>query len=370
MLGRYENSILLPLSSALFAMGFFSLSFSFPLVAEHLQYSAGLIGLLGLFSGLPFPLVALFTIRMGSTSLLRVIRFTILIMVPASLLFLVLNNWTFIPLLICADMITAAYFVAVEMKIGRSSTKNLAERYSVAWGIPNLIAPIIAGFVLQSYGFNFLFLVASSFFIATVVFTPRIDESDHEQHEARKIRSSFLLVMPMLFGGIAAGFFFYVMIPHLRDIGISYFVIGVIGSVPPLFSALVFLVLNKVQSQSWNTYAAVSAALLAFPVVLFFNHDLLVLVLVFALTGSGSAIAFSKILAYLSKTSSSSQGVFYYETFFGIGYIAGSITGGFLFQVIGFVAVIPIFVPALIYAVFISLKRSNKNNGLAGNTPV
>lgn len=361
MFSKYGNMFLIPVSSFLFSMGFFSLSFSFPLSAEHLRYNTFLIGMMGLAVGIPFPLLALLMLRMGSLSLLRLIRYSIVGMVPITLLFVYLNSWTFVPLLTFANVSAATFFVAAEMCIGLSNTENLAERYSASWGIPNLIAPIVAGLVLQNYGFDTLFVFAGLFFLFAVLFLPVNDELERETYRKSKPEWSMLLVLPMLFSGISAGFFYFVMIPYIRSLGISYLVIGIVASIPPLASALVFVILNRIRSESWNRYASIAAALLAFPLLLYFSQWLLVLSLIFALSGCGMAISFSKILSYISSTSSSSQGILYYETFFGIGYIVGSLTGGFLLENIGFAAVIPIFIPALAYALYMLLKHSSRN---------
>ena len=84
---------------------------------------------------------------------------------------------------------------------------------------------------------------------------------------------------------------------------------------------------------------------------LILNHGFTFMLVIFARSGIGSAIAFSKLLAYTSKSSSAAQGVFDYELFFGLGFIYGSLGGGWLFQYFGFLAAIIIFIPSLEYGI-------------------
>ncbi len=81
---------------------------------------------------------------------------------------------------------------------------------------------------------------------------------------------------------------------------------------------------------------------------LMLNHGFTFMLVIFAISGIGSAIALSKPLAYISKSSSAAHGVFDYELFFGLGFIYGSLGGGLLFQYFGFLAAIIIFVPSMV----------------------
>ncbi len=358
-----RNPWLIPIASGLFSMGFFSLSFSFPLLADRLHYSTGEIGLLGIATGTPFPIITLLMVKFDSIKIFRVLRFSILFMVPVSILFIFFASKALVPLIASADILAAAYFISAEMGIGVSDTDNLAEHYSAAWGIPNLIAPAIAGFVLQSYSFEALYIMTVAFFILTIVFIPRHEESVRSENR-RNGKASMLLVLPMLFGGMSAGFFYYVIIPYLKISGLTYIVVGIVGSIPPLVSALVFLLLGRIRSQVWIRYSIVSALLLSAPLLLFLSHQIISLSILFALTGSGSAIAFSKILSYISRTTSATKGIFYYETLFGIGFITGSISGGFLFQYIGYMSGIVIYTPALIYAISLLIASARSRSSL------
>ena len=348
---RFSDPVIVSLSSAFFSMGFFALTFSFPLFADKLHYNAGFIGFLGIFAGIPFPVFAYLMTRFGGKTLLSSLKISMIIMIPIVIIFILFSGIFFIPLVILSDLAGAAFYVSVELGIGNTDSPNLAERYSVAWGIPNLVSPAIAGAVLEGLGYRDLFILSLVFFLVSMIFIPMRGLEIRDNNVSQKGSFSIYLIMPMLFGGLSAGFFFYVMIPYLRLTGLSYILIGIIGAVPPFFSATAFIVLNRIRSENWKTYATASALLLSTPLVLFFSQSILTVGMVFAMGGFGSAIAFSKGLSYISRGSTPSVGVFYYETLFGIGFILGSLFGGLIFDYFKFVAVIAIFLPSLIYSI-------------------
>lgn len=341
-------------------MGFFTISFTFPLLAEHMGYGTSFLGFLGIFIGIPFAVFALFMKRLDLSILWKIIRYATIVMLPASLFFVFVDPVTLVPLILLADLSAAAFFVAAEMGIGQSQTEKLAERYSAAWGIPNLVAPLIAGYILQISSFAWLYGISLVFFVAAVMFVPRLEKARGPPRVDLGSKLSMSYLFPLLFAGISAGFFYYVLIPYFKSLGTSYFLVGVIGSVPAITSAIGFLILERMRTKAWLMFALASALLLSLPVILLLSHGLVVTTVIFALSGIGSAIAFSKLLAYISKSSSASEGVFYYELLFGIGFIIGSLTGGFLFQFYGFVGAIMIFVPSLVYAIMLpSLGRAS-----------
>jgi len=93
-------------------------------------------------------------------------------------------------------------------------------------------------------------------------------------------------------------------------------------------------------------------------------HSVLVIAILFAVAGIGSAVAFSKILSYISRSSSSSYGVLYYESLFGTGFISGSISGGYIFQYFHYLSALVIFSPALIYVIVIIVLMRVRQNGI------
>jgi hypothetical protein len=89
---------------------------------------------------------------------------------------------------------------------------------------------------------------------------------------------------------------------------------------------------------------------------------------VLAIGGVGVSVGFSKILAYLSETSSPGTGVFYYESLFGIGFIMGSLAGSALYSYFAMTGVLILFAAPLMY-LFLKLSKSffdnrNKSRGL------
>ena len=365
---QFNSPLLVSAVSALFSMGFFALTFSFPLYADHLHYSSGFIGFLGIFVGIPFIIFAYLLLRKTGKQLLIALRLSILLMVPVSLMFLFISNYLFILLVVLADILGALFYVSVELGIGSTDADNLAERYSTAWGIPNLVAPLIAGLVLQFSGFVPLFIVTIIFFAAAVAFLPVGGIGARKEENLRKSGISLALVLPMLFGGLSPGFLFYVIIPYLRILQTPYVIIGVIGSIPAFFSAVSFIVLSRTKSEEWHKYSIISALLLGVPLLVFAFHSIVMIAILFAFAGIGAAVAFSKILSYISRSSSSSYGVLYYESLFGIGFIAGSISGGYIFEYFGFLSALIIFSPALIYAaVMIALIRYGRGRLLVAS---
>lgn len=363
---RFSDPVIVTLSSAFFSMGFFALTFSFPLFADKLHYNAGFIGFLGIFAGIPFPVFAYLMTRFSGKTLLSSLKVSMIIMIPTVIVFILFSGNLFIPLVITADLAGAAFYVSIELGIGNTDSSNLAERYSAAWGIPNLISPAIAGTVLEDLGYRDLFILSLVFFLISIIFIPMRGLELRHRSDSPKSSFSIYLIMPMLFGGLSAGFFFYVMIPYLRTSGLSYILIGIIGAVPPFFSAIAFIVLNRIRSENWKIYATVSALLLSTPLALYFSQSLVTVGIVFAFGGFGSAIAFSKGLSYISRGAAPSVGIFYYETLFGIGFILGSLFGGLIFNYFRFVAVIAIFLPSLIYSIAVISRgkgRSVHTNG-------
>jgi hypothetical protein len=358
---QFNSPLLLSAVSALFSMGFFALTFSFPLYADHLHYSSGFIGFLGIFVGIPFIVFAYLLLKKTSKQLLAALRLSIILMVPVSLLFLLVSEYLFVLLVVSADVLGALFYVSVELGIGSTDADNLAERYSTAWGIPNLVAPLIAGLILQLSGFVPLFAVTIIFFAATVAFLPIGGIGARNPEIRRKSGISLTIVLPMLFGGLSPGFLFYVIVPYLRVLQTPYLIIGVIGSIPAFFSAVSFIVLSRVKSEEWHKFSIISALLLGVPILVFAFHSVVMIAVLFAFAGIGAAVAFSKILSYISRSSSSSFGVLYYESLFGIGFIAGSISGGYIFEYFGYLSALIIFSPALIYVVaMISIVKSGR----------
>lgn len=361
---QFNNPLLISAVSALFSMGYFTLTFSFPLYADRLHYGSGFIGFLGIFVGIPFIVFAFMLLNRKGNDLLTALRFSLIMMVPVSILFLFIINYIFVILLLCADILGALFYVSVELGIGSTDSENLAERYSTAWGIPNLVAPILAGLVLQFSGFVPLFLVATGFLAVAVAFVPIGGIGTRKPESTRRSGISLVLVLPMLFGGLSAGFLFYVIEPYLRIIQVPYLVIGVIGSIPAFFTAASFIVLSRIKSEEWHRYSIISALLLGAPILLFAVHSVLVIAILFAVAGIGSAVAFSKILSYISRSSSSSYGVLYYESLFGTGFISGSISGGYIFQYFHYLSALVIFSPALIYVIVIIVLMRVRQNGI------
>ena len=354
-----SNEIIIPVASFFYAIGWFSLAFVFPIIAVSLNYGYELTGFLGVFIGLPYALVS-FSIKDGNIARIRkIVIFSEAIMLPVTVMLIFFYKSLFFPLLIVSDFATGTYWIASEIFIGQIGKDMLAERYSTAWGIPNLVAPLMAGVILEFTGYGELFVIIAVFFLLAVFFNPRKEsENTSTKNESKPL---YMMFLPLFLIGLSSGYFYYVIIPFLKISGIQIYLIGLVATIPPMVTAITFIAMNYIHSRNWIHYVTVSSSLLAFPLLLSVNHSLLFIVLVTIPSSAGVAIAFSKLLAYISTKSSPGTGVFYYESMFGAGFMAGSFTGGILFSIMGFTSAFIIFLPALVFAFLTVVSRKIVN---------
>ncbi len=353
----------IPLTSGFYAMGWFSLAFSFPILSVSLGYGYVVTGVLGTVIGLPFVLVS-FLLRFSNTEkIVKIVRLSTYGMVPITLVFALFYGKLFFPLLIITDFAAGTFWIVIEIYIGHLGSEGLPEEYSSAWGIPNLVAPIIAGYILSYIGFPFLFVISFVFFLLAAFYVPR-------KHVTKKTFNgealpSAMLVLPMFFVGISSGFLYYVVVPYLKLLSYPAYLIGIIVSIPPLVSALTFVLLSYVKSNNWHGYVVLSSLLLSAPILYMLSSSIIAIVAISAIAAIGSSVAFSKLLAYISSTSSPGTGVFYYESMFGIGFASGSLFGGLGFHLIQFNVVAFLFFPGIIFssAAFLRWFTSSGNPG-------
>ncbi|MCL5802308.1 MAG: MFS transporter [Thermoplasmataceae archaeon] len=336
-------------SSAMFASGWFGLSFSFPLLATSFHYGYSFTGFLGLMGSAPFPVISFVYLRANSTMLRygRFIPFFILAILSA--LFILYSRSGFIEIIVLADISQGFWWISMEISLNLISGKNNAEKYSVGWGIPNAIIPIVSGFIIQYLGFDALFVVATAFFLLGLFFIPSVQvEKLPERYSGVKKR----FVIPLMFAGIVAGFLYYVFVPILRNEGISYSIIGSLVSVYAVSSAAGYIILNFIRNLKIQSYSIISSLFLLSAFFIIYTRSPVFLVLILVMVGIGASIAMSKILSYISQTSSPRIGVFYYETFFGIGFTIGSFALGTLYQYTGPEYVSALFLFPVIYIVY------------------
>ncbi len=348
------------LSSFLFSVGWFSIAFSLPLLGVRYGFTSAEIGLLGSGGALPFVIFPYVLRNYTPESALRLLRIPPIVVAIGSILLIPYSPSLFILGLAIVDLLQGLYWIVIEIYIGYLDREGGAEKYSFSWGIPNFVMPIAMGFLVNAYGFLPLFVVGSvaclgSFFVTPKVHFPNVRKATG--------KPEVKFVFPMLFVGNSSGYLFYVIIPHLRSVGVEYSALGILSSIPSLVIALGFFFLILLRSTSIWKSALISSLFLASPILLIFYHGLMEIAAISAVAGLGSAIGFSKVLAYVSKSTSPSYGVMYYEGFFAAGFTVGSLGGGFLFGLLSYGSSIVIFALPVLYSIIMVLNSSRWISG-------
>jgi hypothetical protein len=102
---------------------------------------------------------------------------------------------------------------------------------------------------------------------------------------------------------------------------------------------------------------------------LFFGltRNIYIIAALLVLSGVGASIGMSKVLAYISETSSPRIGVFYYELLFGLGFMTGSFVQSVLFQYFGSITIIAMFSLPLFYVIVLYMGKMRA--GKTGELP-
>lgn len=335
-----------------FGTGWFSLSFTFPLLAQDIGYSFTIIGLIGFAASLPFPLVAYIYTRSGYRMLRYGMLIPLITLSAISIVFYFLYRQYFIPLTIISSVIQAPWWIATEISIGSFSGERNAEKFSAGWGIPNAIAPIMMGFVIQITGYDLVFIIGMAAFIIGAIFSPKPKRME-EIRKGENPKASYLF--SLFFAGVFSGFIYFVMEPVLRANSFSYEMIGGVASLYGLVAAIGYVALNYTPEYKVSSYSIISA-LLIFPTAMIgmFLNTYTVIIAV-TLAGFGVAISMSKVLSYISSSSNVRKGVFFYETFFGTGFMCGSFLQDVLYQYFGAFTITIFFSIPLAYAIYLRL---------------
>jgi MFS family permease len=342
-------------SSAFFALGWFGLSFSFPLLAVKYDFSYSLTGFLGFLVAYPFIIAAFVDLYLKDRILnIQIVLIPFIVSLMA-IIFIFQTQNLIILLIAVVDMLEAFYWVAMEMLLGTGGENLEAEKYSTAWGVPSAVMPILSGIIIQSFGFRLLFLVAFLFLISGSMFRPKYTSS-----QSGRARSGFQLkfIIPMIFSGLVAGFVSYVLVPIFRIHGDSYILIGTAITIFTISSAIGFIIMNFTGKRSIYSLSAVSSFLLGLPLISAITSDLYLIMLMLVGSGIGISIAFSKILAYISERSSARIGILTYEGFFATGTAIGSFILGSAFQIFGNIAIGIVFTVPILYAVYMIIQGS------------
>lgn len=341
-----NTSLRLMISSITFSVGMFSLAFSFPLLATLYNFSYSFIGFLGVVLSIPFIVVAAAYTRLDFKYIRPGTIFSFAGYIVISILLLFSNSQIFIYLYIGASFVQAFWWITSEISLSLLQGEGNAEKYSAGWGVPNAIVPIAAGIIVQYLNFDALFIMAAVSFFLGLFFIPKYDfKPAKPRFSSVKLR----YMMSLMFAGISMGFIFFVIVPVLKYYSISYSIIGIIVGIFGASSAVGYILLNFIKDRSVKFYAVLSS-ILVFPTFLFgFDHHILLVSILMVSMGLGTSVSMSKILAYVSSSSSARLGVFYYEAVFGIGAIIGSFGGGVLFQYFGSSSIVMLFTLPIFY---------------------
>lgn len=347
-----RNAVRLMLYSLLFSTGWFSLSFSFPLLATLYNYGYVMTGFLGLIGSIPFLIVGALYLKPSQVLLRFGNIFPFVGLAVVTLFFILFPRSLFFLLVVLSSIIQSFWWISSEIALSLLGTNKSAEKYSAAWGIPNAALPIISGLIVEYYGFRALFIFSLISFIAGMFFIPKYSV-EPIRTKLNAIKTKY--VLPIFFIGALAGFVYFVLVPILKISGISYTVIGILIGVYGTASAVGYVVLNFTPKMSIRYYSIISSLMVFLLSLLFVTRAPFLVGIILFLTGIGTSIGVSKVLSYIQATSSTRIGVFYYESFFGVGFMVGSFGGGVLYDYLGISSVLIIFSIPIIYVVAILL---------------
>ena len=324
-----KDSTRIVLSSMAFSMAWLTISFAFPLLGVKYFLGYTRIGIIGMVSNLSFAIASALYLKAGASVIRRSLRIIPLVsgFITFFFVFSSANNFAYIIGIV--SIIQAFFWISMEIYLGYASGTGNAEKYTASWGFPMVFAPLVAGAIIQYIGFRPLFIMGLIFFVAAGFLAPTVEGYGTKNHGEKP---SVIIILPLVFSGIAIGFFFYVMVPYLKLHGYSYVDIAIIETLFAGVQALVFFLLNFIRKMPVRIYSIITAIMSAFPLILVVSLSIYLIIPVVVMIAVASAIGFSKILSYISSTTSPNVGVFYYETFYAIGFSIGSSIGGFLFE--------------------------------------
>lgn len=359
-----RNAVRLMASSLLFSTGWFSLSFSFPLLATLYKFSYILIGFIGFIGSFPSLVVAAGYTRAGNRMLRVGNIMPYAVLTVLSLGFVFYSKTLFLVLILIASTVQAFWWTTSEISLNMLGGERNAEKYSAGWGIPNAIIPVISGLVVQYFGFDLLFIISAASFAIGSFFVPKYHFSIGQRY-SRNVK--FMYVLPLFIVGILAGFIYFIIVPILKLEGASYTAIGLLVGMYGGASAVGYILLNFVKDKSIEFYSVI-ASVLVFTMVFFgITRNLYIIGAVLIVSGIGASIGMSKVLAYISETSSPRIGVFYYEMLYGLGFMTGSFGQSILFQYFGYSTIVLMFSLPIVYVAFLYfLKIRKKKESMKG----
>ena len=251
---------------------------------------------------------------------------------------------------IIGGSIQSFFWISSEIEINIIEIKGHAELYSAAWGIPAGILPAVIGSILHIVGYSTIFVITGSLFFIGFLLQP-IDRKT--RLVMNKEVPDLMKVIPMIFVGILAGFTFFVLVPLLINKGVELYLIGIVVSIWGISFAGGSLLLNFLTIKDIDKIGIITSLFVSLPVFWILSFNIFSIIIVLSIGGIGVSVGFSKILSYLSKTSSPGTGVFFYEALFAIGFITGSLAGSELYSYLGMTGIFILFAAPIVYLAII-----------------
>ncbi len=354
-----ETPYIFSISTILFSMAWFWLSFTFPLRLVSLHYNYFQIGAIGTSSSLPFILISYLYRKSRRRHLNLALKIPYVVIIVASIMLLthVNSTYSYILIIIFTGFFQSMWWISAEIETGLLDRDGMAERYSAAWSIPTGVFPLFSGIMLQYIGYYSVYLLVLAVSITGLILQP----TDRKERIKRKVKMklNYRMVLPMSFSGIGMGFVTFVIVPIIRTGNYSYLLIGILLTIYWVMFAVGSIVANFSSVSKQRNFTIISSLLSAFPLILIFGFTVPLLIAALAVSGFGSSVGFSKILSYINKTESPRNGVFYYESFFSFGFITGTFLGGFLAYFVSLKVSLIVFIPAIVFAILMVITHDS-----------
>ena len=355
-----NNSRYFTISTILFSMSWLWLSFTYSLRLAFLGVSYEDIGIIGISTSLPFILVSFLyrKSRRAHINFALKFPFAVLAVISAILLLIDLNLYVYIFLIATSGLFQSMWWIAAEIETGLMSGDGKAEKYSAAWAIPSGLFPIFSGTIIQYGGYRSIYFVVVISSIIGFLIQP---VEPNERKRLKEGSLDYLMLMPMLLVGLAMGYTAFVLTPLLKNSGYSYFNIGLLLGIFGISFSLGSIISNYSKKISTGQFAWFSSIFVTSYLLLIINFSFYSISLTLFLAGLGGSMGFSKVLSYIGETESPRDGVFFYETFFSLGFVTGSFSGGFLLELYGYRISLLLFIPSIIFSIFTYKKLARSN---------
>ncbi len=356
-----DNNHYFTVSTILFSMSWLWLSFTYSLRLAFLGVSYEDIGIIGISTSLPFILISFLFRKSRKSHINFALKFPFAVLAVISAIFLIfdLNLYVYILLIAISGLFQSMWWIAAEIETGLMSGDGRAEKYSAAWAIPSGLFPIFSGTIIQYGGYRFIYLIVAISSILGFLIAPV------EMNERKILKEGtldYLKLIPMILVGIAMGYTSFVLTPLLKNSGYSYFSIGLLLGAFGISFSIGSIISTYSKNISTGQFAWISSIFAASYLILLINFSFESIALALFLAGLGGSMGFSKILSYIGETESPRDGVFYYESFFSIGFVTGSFSGGFLLGFYGYKISLLLFIPSLIFALLTYKKLGRSNS--------